>query len=149
MKDKVESEAQVVTTTKILQMQRRLFVLLNQGRHEEFEKLRSKLDKMSETDKKSSNPRLILRPMQDSIVSNVVSKTTVVEQSEDQLALGRTSAHTTVVEQSASMVTDETSKEITGEAAEEMGHFDDLEEHPLLHSSADKDQLEWIGSSTG
>ena len=108
-------------------MQRQLFVLLNQGRHEEFEKLGSKLDKMSETEKKSSNPRLILRPMQDSKVSNVVSKTSLVEQSEDQLALGRTSAHTALVEQSASMVTDKAS-----EAAEEMGHFDDLEEHFLF-----------------
>ena len=40
-------------------------------------------------------------------------------------------------------------EEIASEAAEEMGHFNDPEEHPLLHSSADEDQLKWIGSSTG
>ena len=64
--------------------------------------MRFKLDKMSETEKKSSNPRLIPCPMQDSKVSNVVSKSTLVEQS-------------------ASMVTDKASKEIAREAAEEMG----------------------------
>ena len=37
MTDEVESETQVVTRAKILQMQRQLFVLLNQGRHEEVE----------------------------------------------------------------------------------------------------------------